>query len=102
MGSIVNYTKFKLPPEITALNITVDNNKLVAICKDSNLRVWDIESGNALKGAPIERSGEPTCLSFSKDGEYLLIGTSIGVVQVWDGATLGVTNTLVFNKPLCK
>jgi hypothetical protein len=50
----------------------------------------------------LDRVGELTSLIFSKDGEYLLIGTSNGNIQVWDGATLGITNTLVLSKAVCK
>jgi WD40 repeat protein len=96
------FTRFKLPPEVLSIGHSVSNSRLVAICNDNNMRVWDCDSGAALKGVVLDRSGEPTCLTFSKDGEYLLIGTSTGTVQVWDGATLGVNNTLVLTKAVCK
>jgi len=53
---------------VYALNLAVGGNKLAAICSDFNLRVWDMDTGNALKGAALDKIGEPTCLSFSKDG----------------------------------
>jgi WD40 repeat protein len=58
---------------------------LVALCNDKVLRVWDIESTNQLKGIALENIGRPTCFCFSKSDAYLLIGTSDGYVQVWDG-----------------
>jgi WD40 repeat protein len=41
-------------------------------------------------------------MSFSKDGEYLLIGSSSGWIQVWDGGSLGVVNTIVLSKQIGK
>lgn len=55
-GYIPNYIKFKLP-EARAIALAAFHNKLVALCSDSSLRVWDSDSGSALKGIAIERVG---------------------------------------------
>jgi len=41
-------------------------------------------------------------MSFSKDGELLLIGSFSGAIQVWDGKTLGVANTVILTKQIGK
>lgn len=41
-------------------------------------------------------------MSFSKDGELLLIGSFSGWIQVWDGPTLGIVNTVVLTKQIGK
>jgi WD40 repeat protein len=51
------FVRFKLPPEVLSICHAVSNNKLVAICNDNNLRVWDSDSGAALKGVSLDRSG---------------------------------------------
>jgi hypothetical protein len=52
-GAINNYTKFKLPPEVFATDLAINNTKLVALCTDYNLRVWDCDTANPLKGAAL-------------------------------------------------
>lgn len=41
-------------------------------------------------------------MAFSKEDEYLLVGTSAGVVQVWDANSLGVHNINILNKQIGK
>lgn len=65
-GSINNYGKFKMP-EVRVVALAVGGGKLVALCSDCNLRVWDSESGAPLKGISIDKEGEPVCLCFSKE-----------------------------------
>jgi hypothetical protein len=55
-GTITNYTKFKLP-EGRPLALAVSRNKLVALCSDNSLRVWDADSGATLRGIAIENVG---------------------------------------------
>ena len=62
------------------------------MCNDSVLRIWDRETTVSLKGILIE-AGMPTCMSFSKNMEYLLVGTRDGYVLGYDGGMLG-TNTI--------
>lgn len=84
------------------LALAVGNRKLVALCSDCNLRVWDCESGTVLKGIAIERVGEPVCLAFSKEHEHLLVGTASGVVLGYDAHSLGEKNTNILNKQIGK
>jgi WD40 repeat protein len=46
--------------------------------------------------------GRPTCLSFSKNNLYLLIGNSEGCVQVWDGQNLGTRNIKLLYQKVAK
>ena len=89
-------------PEVRAISLAAGSKKLVAICSDNHLRVWDCDSCAVLKAINIERSGELTCLSFSKESEYLLVGTSTGVVLGYDAKSLGERNINILNKPICK
>jgi WD40 repeat protein len=82
-GNISHYNKFKMP-EVRASALAVGGRKLVALCSDNHLRVWDTETTTALKSIYIERSGEPVCLSFSKECEHLLVGTATGLVLGYD------------------
>jgi hypothetical protein len=36
------FSRFKLPPEVLSICHSVSNSRLVALCSDNNLRVWDI------------------------------------------------------------
>lgn len=89
-------------PEVRATALAITNRKLVAICSDNHLRVWDCDSCAPLKAIYVERLGELTCLSFSKEGEHLLVGTSTGVVLGYDAETLGERNVNILNKQICK
>ena len=51
-GAINGYTKYKMP-DVSAISIAVGAGKLVAVCSDNNLRVWDAESASPLKGIAI-------------------------------------------------
>lgn len=74
-GSITNYIKYKISSEVEVVGLALYNKTLVALCSDSVIRMWDVETQNSLRGAAIEGIGRPHCLSFSKDGQYLLIGS---------------------------
>lgn len=52
----------------------------------------------------IEFVGTPTCFCFSKNDAYLLIGTSDGSVQTWDGESLGYKSIKVMSQKIsnCK
>lgn len=50
---ISNYTKFKIVQEVGIIDILASNSRLIALCFDYNLRVWDTESNTALRGATI-------------------------------------------------
>lgn len=51
-GHIVYHNKYKMP-EVNVTSLAIGSNKLVALCSDSNLRVWDCDSSSALKGIAI-------------------------------------------------
>ncbi len=53
-------------PEVSVVAMGVGLNKLIALCSDNNLRIWDCQTTASLKGIAIERVGQPTCLAFSK------------------------------------
>lgn len=64
------------------------------------MRVWDTETSSPLKGIAIENVGKPLCFAFSKNKNYLLIGTKDGYVQAWDGESLGKRNTKILNQKI--
>ena len=51
-GSINHYNKFKMP-EVRAEALAIGSNKLVALCSDNHLRVWDSQSCQSLKSIHI-------------------------------------------------
>ena len=89
-------------PDVRAVSLAIGIRKLVALCSDNHLRVWDCDNCNVLKAIHIDRVGEPTCLSFSKENEHLLVGTSTGVVLGYDAESLGERNINILNKQICK
>lgn len=97
-GSIAGYIKYKISAEVDVLGLALHDRALVALCNDSVVRTWDVESGSSLRGVAIEAVGVPSCLSFSKDGRYLLVGTCDGYLQVWDGKSLGIKNTQIMSQ----
>ena len=52
------------------------NNKIVGLGNDKSLKVWEVSSGNSLKGAILSEYGSFTSIAFSKGSQYLLLGTS--------------------------
>jgi len=47
-GTIGHYNKFKMP-EVRVIALAISNPKLVALCSDNHLRVWDNETCAPLK-----------------------------------------------------
>ena len=58
-------------------------NTIVSISNDSTLRVWDLENFQHPK--VINNSGEVQTINFHpRNDNQFVIGTSLGVVQLWD------------------
>jgi hypothetical protein len=74
---INTYNKFKIPQEVVILNFYVSTGKIVGLGNDKSIKVWDIGTFNLLKSTIVQAAyGSFVCMDLSKEGKYLLIGTS--------------------------
>jgi WD40 repeat protein len=58
-----------------------DGSLLASACDDATLRLWEVESGDALK--VLDNRHEVGAVRFSPDGTWLALGVWDEGVQVW-------------------
>ena len=67
------------PPKHIAFNN--DEGFALSSAYDGTLKIWEISSGRCLRTIQIEKAGH---FAISKNGKYLLIGTGIKNLYLWD------------------
>lgn len=60
-----------------------DGKRLASCSTDNTIRIWDIESGKELKKIKATTS----CLTYSKNGEFLLSGGYHGLIKILNSST---------------
>jgi WD40 repeat protein len=55
-------------------------------CADGQVRFWDVATGRA-NGAPLLHDSEARAITLSRDGRFLLTGTSASTLYLWNVAT---------------
>jgi len=73
--------KITADSEVAAIAFSSDGGALAGVCRDSNVRVWDVNTGALKKTVPVEKGEAPMMLHSSAD--LLATGTATGV-KVWD------------------
>jgi WD40 repeat protein/serine/threonine protein kinase len=68
---------------ITSLAYSPDGKRIATTSPESNMKVWDAETGKELLGIP---NGGGECVAFSRDGKWIA-GPSGQLVNVWDAKT---------------
>lgn len=84
-----NYGKYKIPQEVTINDFLIANRKVVAVCSDKSIKVWDADNYNILKGVTLSEYGAFISIALSKNDEFLICGTSEGYVLGFDAKRLG-------------
>ncbi|KZV99938.1 WD40 repeat-like protein [Exidia glandulosa HHB12029] len=66
-----------------------DGRRLVSSSADKTLRIWDIETGNAVIGPLVGHTDLDVvlCVAFSEDGTRLVSGSWDETVRIWDVAS---------------
>lgn len=75
-NKIDSYGKYKISQEASVIDFITTYKKLIAICSDKTIKVWDIDTYNALKGVTLTEYGKFICLALSKNEDFLLCGTA--------------------------
>lgn len=69
------------------LRFSLDGNRLLTTGSDSQIKVWDFQTGEiqrSLGGAGSGHAGEVTSAAFSPDGKMILSGGADRSVLIWD------------------
>jgi WD40 repeat protein/serine/threonine protein kinase len=79
---------------ILGLVFSPDGRTLASASADSSVRLWNLETGQELKTAPMRHVGGVSCLAFSPDGLQLASSGADQIVKIWDTATWRERRTL--------
>ena len=80
---------------VTDLAITHDGQKMVAVCHEKKIRVYDLEKKTEVC---LQEDNSITSLSLSSDSRYALINLSAQEVRVWDLEKQKVVRTYIGQK----
>lgn len=72
-----------------------DGTEIGCLCDDGNFTVWNIESGEKVRSWMASPPGPSTELSYSKDGNYLVIGDSKSTPKVFNAKTGKLLSSLL-------
>jgi WD40 repeat protein len=89
LKKIDSYGKYKIPQESQVIDFVVCNKRVIAICSDKSIKVWDVDTFNFLKGTSFLEYGNFVSMALSKNDEFLLIGTTEGYVLGYDARKIG-------------
>jgi WD40 repeat protein len=83
---IVDVNVGPLEFDVEALDFTADGQRIVAVSRDGQVRLYDATSGQLLRRWLVE---EPLAsVAVSPDGDWLAVGSSLGLVTVLRADTL--------------
>jgi WD40 repeat protein len=76
-------------PSPLAVAVSPDNERVIAVCSDATVRLWDARTGDDVMTLRHESRGryvfgEPTfSVEMSADGRHIVSGNREGIVHVW-------------------
>lgn len=76
-------TLIKRTTGFQALKLTTDNRFLVTAGEDSQIRVWELNTGQEIFSL-TDHQGMIFSLSVSKDNRYIISGDSKGKINIWE------------------
>src|SRR5262249_6041650 len=71
---------------VTQAVFSPDGRRVLSVCKDGKLRLWDASTGKAV-GEPMDHAGGVTQAQFSRDGSRILSAAADFTVHLWDAST---------------
>ncbi len=75
-----------------------DGQTLLSWSAEGSVKLWDVSSGTDLATLPVGQ--RITCAASSRDGLRVVVGTFIGVVQLWELAQLEMTRSHQLRDPV--
>ncbi len=80
---------------IASADISPDGKLLVTGSWDQSAKIWNIESGQAIRKLEGIHQGYVNSVEFSPDGQWVLTGSDDGTARLWNTAT-GAASEVVF------
>jgi len=78
----------KMNGTLVASTFSADSSKLFTTGSDGEVYVWDVKSRKCLHRFLDEGSIKSTCISISNDDQYVSVGSSCGIVNIYDQSCL--------------
>jgi WD40 repeat protein len=74
--------------EVRTAEFSPDGKLIVSASEDGSIRLWDIQSGQAIGEPLIAHDGDVWSASFSKDGKRIVSAGKDGTIRLWDVQSL--------------
>lgn len=83
---------------VAAADISPNGDMIVTGSWDQSAKIWDVESGRAIRKLDGVHTGYVNSVEFSPDGETILTGSDDGTARLWDVSTGEPQETLFGNR----
>lgn len=81
-------TSLKMNGSLLGATFTADSSRLFSVGGDGEVYIWDMKSRRCLHRFVDDGSIRSSCVAISSDDKYVAVGSSCGVVNIYDQACI--------------